>query len=354
MTGIGRSLLAALMLALIPIVIGLVVFAFGETSQVRVFNLFLINLIIVVGLQVFMGNAKVVNLGHITWMGIGGYTAAILTMPLAVKSMAIPDAPFGLADLELGVATAAILALLLTCAVATLIGLVLTGESGITATILTIALLVIFHTIVVNWTELTRGARALFGIPVASNIWLLLAVSTVVIAVARLFRDSALGVQLRASGESRLAAECMGVNVRLLRLVAWVLSAGIIGIGGVMYVFLVGSISPKSFYFETTFLTLAMLILGGMGTVSGAVVGAVVVTVGFEIMRYFESGPELLGVDLPEFLGLTGFYLGLVIVVFMALRPQGLVGIDEIDEAVVRWWRARRSDRQEPAADQDR
>lgn len=141
---------------------------------------------------------------------------------------------------------------------------------------------------------------------------------------------------MRASGENLIAAESSGVNVRRLRLVAWVLSAGIVAAGGVLYVYLIGSVSPKSFYFDTTLLTLAMLILGGMNSVSGAVIGVIVVTAGFEIIRYFESSPVILGVKLPEFLGLTGFFLGLIIVLSMAFRPTGLVGTDEIDEVVRR------------------
>ena len=110
-----------------------------------------------------------------------------------------------------------------------------------------------------------------------------------------------------------------------------------------MYAYLIGSISPKSFYFEATFLTLAMLILGGTRSVSGAVIGAVVVTVGFEIMRYFESAPEILGLQLPQIFGLTGFFLGGTIVLFMALRPDGLIGNDEIDEIFERYLGRRRS-----------
>jgi branched-chain amino acid transport system permease protein len=89
------------------------------------------------------------------------------------------------------------------------------------------------------------------------------------------------------------------------------------------------------------FLTLAMLILGGMRSVSGAVVGAIVVTVGFEIMRWFETGPVIFGGQIPQVSGLTGFFLGAIIVFFMALRPDGLVGDEELDEIVLRRARER-------------
>jgi branched-chain amino acid transport system permease protein len=116
------------------------------------------------------------------------------------------------------------------------------------------------------------------------------------------------------------------------------LSALLMSVAGVLFALFVGTISPKSFYFDLTFLTLAMLILGGTRSVTGAVVGAIVVTLGFETMRFLENGPELLGFKLPQMFGLTGFFLGAIIVLFMALRPEGLVGDDEVDEI----WKRRR------------
>jgi len=340
MNGSLRSLKGAALTALLPIAIALVVIALGDGAQVRILSLFLINLIIVIGLQMFMGNSNIVNLGHVTFMGIAGYAAAILTIPATIKQTIIPNAPFALATFQLGPIEAGIVAIVVAMAIALVVGVVITRESGISATILTLALLVIMHTVLANWVDLTRGMRALYGIPMTANVWSLLAAAVAAIFFGRWFRDSPFGVQLRASGESRIAAESAGVNVRFLRLVAWVLGSGIVGLGGVLYVYLLGSISPKSFYFDTTLLTLAMLILGGMHSVSGAVIGVIVVTAGFEIMRFFETSPVIFGFQVPEFLGLTGFFLGLIIVLSMALRPKGLAGTDEIDES---WQRRRKS-----------
>lgn len=336
MTDLQHSLKGAALTALLPILITVLVVAFGSGAQERIVNLFLINVILVIGLQVFMGNSNVVNFGHISFMGIAGYMAAILSIPVAIKKTIIPNAPFDLATFQLGPIEAAVIAILLAMAIALIVGLVIVRESGISATILTLALLVIVHTVIANWVELTRGMRALYGVPMTINTWLVLTVAVLVIFLGRWFRDSSVGLQLRASGENLIAAESSGVNVRRLRLVAWVLSASIVAAGGVLYVYLIGSVSPKSFYFDTTLLTLAMLILGGMNSVSGAVIGVIVVTAGFEIIRYFESSPVILGVKLPEFLGLTGFFLGLIIVLSMAFRPTGIVGTDEIDEVVRR------------------
>jgi len=342
MNPVLRSLCGGGGLALLPILIGVLVIVFASTAQIRVANVFFINMIVVLGLQVTMGNSNVANLGHITFMGIAAYIAAILVIPLTIKTTILRTAPFGISEVELSAVLAAIIAVAMTTAIAFLVGLVITRQSGIAGTIVTLAWLVIVHVVIVNWIDLTRGPRALYGIPVNTSIVWLMLISAGVVIVARLFRDSKSGIQLRASGEDIDAAEAMGVNIRWLRLMAWTLGGAIIAVGGVMYAYLIGSISPKSFYFEATFLTLAMLILGGMRSVSGAVIGAIAVTIGFEVMRYFETAPEILGLQLPQIFGLTGFFLGGTIVVFMALRPDGLVGNDELDDIVGRYLRERR------------
>jgi branched-chain amino acid transport system permease protein len=73
------------------------------------------------------------------------------------------------------------------------------------------------------------------------------------------------------------------------------------------------------------------------------VVGAVIVTLGTELMRWLEGAPEIFGGKMPQIFGLTGFFLGVVIVLFMALRPDGLVGDEELDEMTLRLWRERRA-----------
>jgi branched-chain amino acid transport system permease protein len=295
-----------------------------------------VNVIIVIGLQVFMGNTNISNLGHVSVVGIAAYVVAVLATPVAIKRTAIPVAPFGLATFQLDTVWVVLAALAITVAVAVLVGSVLTRQSGIAATIATLALLVIVHVVLVNWVDLTRGPRAFYGIPVKATLEWAIGLAMLAAVVARLFRDSPAGVQLRASSEDIAAARAMGVEVRRLRLLAWTLSSVFMAVAGMLMAYFVGTISPKSFYFDLVFLSLAMLILGGMRSVSGGVIGAMVVTLGFELMRYLENGPEIAGLDLPEMFGLTGFFLGAIIVGFMALRPEGLVGDDELDEILFR------------------
>lgn len=331
------SLVGAIATSVIVVAGGAFFTLIGGPSQDRVVVFFFINLTIVVGLQLFMGNSHVLNFGHIAFMGLGAFTTAVLTLPVGTKETALPNIPFGLGDIELSVLEGTIAALVLVALVALLSGWVLVRIAGISAAIATLALLFIVHTTLVNWEDLTRGSRVLFGIPVETTLATAMVGAVVAIIAARLFRDSPWGVQLRAGGEDPLAAAAMGVNLRRLRLIAWVLGSVLVGVGGVLYAHFLGAIGPDAFFLHVTFLTLAMLLLGGMGSVSGAVAGAVLVTVGFEFMRWVEGSPSVAGVQLPSLLGVSEIFLGLVIVLTMSLRPKGIVGDLELDERLQNW-----------------
>jgi branched-chain amino acid transport system permease protein len=333
---LSRSFKGALVTAAVLPVIAFLVLALGSGSQQNVATTFFINLTVVMGVQIFMGNSGVTNFGAISFMGIGAYAVAILMTPPALKATIIPDAPFGVIDVELALIPAVLVTVALTAIVALISGIGVARQVGIAAAIVTLALLVIVHTVLLNWDELTRGARAFYGIPGKTTVIGAMLVAAGAVIIARLFRDSSIGLQLRAGADDPLAAASMGVDIRRLRLVAWVLGSVIAGIGGIVYALELSTISPNSFYFQATFLTLAMLLLGGMRSVSGGVVGAIFVTIGLEIVRDLESGPSIGPVELPSMEGLTEFFLGAVIILVMAFRREGLVGDDEVDEMVIR------------------
>jgi len=337
-----QSVRGALILGVVVGVIGVLALLFAEPFYQRIVFIFMVNLIAVIGLQVFMGNADITNYGHISFMGIAAYAVAILATPAAIKKTALATAPFGLGTIEVALPVAILIALALTVLIAFLVGTMLVRQSGTPASIATLALLVIVHVVIMNWVDLTRGPRAIYGIPVKATLGMATICAILAIVAARLFRDSSWGLQLRAASENIAAASAMGVRIKRLRLVAWVASAAICGVAGILFALFVGTISPKSFYFDLTFLTLAMLVVGGAYSVSGAVLGSIVVTFGFEIMRYLENGPQIAGLKLPTMFGLTGIFLGAIIVLCMILRPRGLVGDDEIDEI----WQRRAKDRE--------
>lgn len=333
------SLKGVAVLAALIVVIAFLVTLTGSRSYERIATTLFISIIVAVGLQIFMGNSGVMNFGFIAFMAIGAYAAAILTTPAVTKMAAIPDAPLGLDEVELSFWAGAAVALLVTTVFGIVTGLILARAGGIPAAIAALAMLVIVHVVLLNWVSLTGGARAWVGVPIRTNMTYAVIGAIAAILVARVFRDSRLGLRLRASREDPIAAAGTGVSIASVRLVAWILSAFIIGAGGVLMAHYLGSFNTDTFYLSRTFLILAMLLLGGQGNVSGPVVGALLVTVGWEVMRSLESGPTVVGLELPELFGLPQLFLGALIIITMKFRPEGLLGNLELDEHLRQWLR---------------
>ena len=291
----------------------------------------LIDVVLVVGMQVFVGNTGVISFGHVSFAALGAYATGLLSAPTLVKGTTIAHAPFGLAKVQLSPAVSVVVAVLFVAAFAAVVGLAITRLSGLGASIVTLAMLIVVNAVLVNWVSLTGGAEAFYGIPnVMTRDWALVAVLGVIV-VARLFKESRLGLRVIATREDELAAASSGVHVVRSRYVAWVVSAALTGLGGALLALFLGALSPTTFYFHLNFLTLAMLILGGMPSVTGAVLGTVVVIVGSEVTRYLGDGPVVLARQLPQIFGLSQLFLGAVITFTMILRPKGIVGDLEVE-----------------------
>jgi branched-chain amino acid transport system permease protein len=226
--------------------------------------------------------------------------------------------------------------------VALVIGIVISKLEGSAATITTLGLLVIVHGIIIGARDFTRGSQSFFGVPRLTDLTIAALCAVLAIIVARLFKDSVFGLKLRASRDDPLAAGAMGVNVRRERLLAWVISAGVVAIAGVLIAHFLGAFSVKKFYFVDTFALLAMLIVGGMATVTGALAGATLITLVTEILRRVEGGVEIFGFQTPELFGTTQIGIGLIILLAMAKRSDGLFDRLEWDEALLGRWYARK------------
>jgi branched-chain amino acid transport system permease protein len=331
---IGSALLVLLVLG----VIGLYAL-FGESYQGRILYATFINLLVVIGLQVFTGNANITGFSHAAYMGLAAYIAAICVTPAAMKAISLPDAPWGLNAFEFSPIAAAATALVIVGLLGWLTGLLIARLSGVGVTIVSIAILVIMHSIFLHRTDIFKGNQALFGIPKVFDLTSITVLVIIAIFAARLFRESSFGLQLRASADDETGARAMGVNVFRVRLIAWVIGTLFFATAGIAYAFFLGTISARPFYFNYVFLTVAMLILGGLRSVSGAVIGTLLISIGLETIRWLETGPTIVGVELPQMLGLSGLMLGVVIVAVMAFLPNGIMGNREIED-LFRWRRS--------------
>lgn len=327
-----RGLLGSTLLSLLILAIVGAYYAWGEAYQARILYAAFVNLLVVVGLQTFMGNANITTFSHAAFMGIAAYVAAICVTPAAMKAIALPDAPWGLNAFQLSPVVSALLALLITGSLGLLTGLFMARLTGIGVTIVSIAVLVIVHSIFLHRTDIFKGNQAFFGIPKIFDLPYVAALVIGAIFAARLFRESSVGLKLRASADDEVGARAMGVDVYRARLIAWVVSTLFFAAAGIAYAFYLGTISARPFYFNFVFLTVAMLILGGLRSVTGAVFGTLLISIGLEVVRWLETGPDIAGVKLPQMLGLSGLLLGAVIVVVMAFLPKGMMENREVED----------------------
>jgi branched-chain amino acid transport system permease protein len=328
---LGSTLLSLLILAIVG-----AYYLWGESYQARMLYAIFVNLLVVVGLQVFMGNSNLTSFSHSAFMGIAAYVAAICVTPIAMKAISLPDAPWGLNAFELSPLISALLALGITGILGLLTGLIMARLTGVGVTIVSIAILVIVHSIFLHRTDIFKGNQAFFGIPKILDLPYITVLVILAIFIARLFRESAFGLQLRACADDEVGARAMGVDVYRTRLIAWVVSTMFFAVAGIAYAFFLGTISARPFYFNFVFLTVAMLILGGLRSVTGAVFGTLLISIGLEVVRWLETGPTLVGVKLPQMLGLSGLLLGVVIVAVMAFLPRGIMGNREIEEVFIK------------------
>ncbi|MDI3341157.1 MAG: branched-chain amino acid ABC transporter permease [Sphaerobacter sp.] len=194
------------------------------------------------------------------------------------------------------------------------------------------------HSVALHWEALTRGSRTVFGIPQYTHLWMAAGWMLLFVVLAFLFRQTSLGLRLRAARDDEAAAWSVGVSSAWVRWVAWVLSVFVAAVAGGLWAHFITTFSPNSFYLRQTFLIVAMLIIGGSGSVSGAVIGAVAVSLTSEALRSVESWLNVqratqtaLGELIPfQLVGFTEIVIALAMIAVLILRPAGLTRGREI------------------------
>jgi ABC-type branched-subunit amino acid transport system permease subunit/pimeloyl-ACP methyl ester carboxylesterase len=297
-------------------------------ADLRVTTNFLITIVLVLGIQAFSGNSGIISFGHVAFMGVGAYVAALVATPRDMKELSVAHLPGWLMRTQLGFLPSVAVAGVVTAAVALVVGGGLVRMRENAMAMATFAILVIFSVIFASWNQFTGGAAGIYGVPGRVTVWWALAFAIAGIFASRVYRESRLGLKLRASSEDPLAAAALGAPVRTLRLGAWVLSAAVMGIGGGVWAQYNLAFGPQQFDFTQTFNLLAMLVVGGLTSVSGAVVGTTVISLTTEILRRIE--------DSTQIQGLTEIVVALTILVSLRARPLGLVGAHELDDALLR------------------
>jgi branched-chain amino acid transport system permease protein len=313
----------------------LAVVAFGapyglSDYLLRLLVVICINVVLVCSMGLANGFTGVFSLGQVGFVATGAYVAGILSMPLAAKASYLPDLPGFLAGIELGFLSATLVAGVVCAFLAFLVGIPLMRLSGHHVSVATMGFMIIVNVIIINADALTRGARTFAGVPLNTNLpWALGWAAITVFLLSRLIY-SPIGLALRSVRDDRIAGQAIGLSVLRTRLVAFVIGAFFAGVGGSLYGHYLGSFSSHTFYFPMMISLIAMLVLGGMSSVSGAIVGVLVVTVLSELLRNLERGIDLGPLSIPPVFGASQIVLGVLLILVMIYRPTGLLGDREL------------------------
>jgi branched-chain amino acid transport system permease protein len=275
-----------------------------------------------IGLNVVVGLAGLLDLGYIAFFGIGGYVSALFSN--AIFTTVHVHLPF-------------VLVLFLGAAVAGFFGVIVGAPTlrlrGDYLAIVTLGFGEIFRIVAVNWPELTRGPNGIAGIPdlelfgfnfgrphdalgvplpyQANYYFLDIVLIVVVMIVFARLNDSRIGRAWVAIREDEVAARAMGINTVAMKLLAFAIGATLAGGAGTINVHIGRAIEPNAYQFIFSALLLAAVVLGGMGTVPGAVLGATLLYAIPEKLRFVQD--------------YRLFLFGVALVLLMRFRPEGLI-----------------------------
>ena len=306
--------------------LGVLVMAFwGQESwnnyAVRLLSYTGLYVTLVVSLNLVNGIAGIFSLGQVAFMALGAYSSALLTFPVERREFTFTDMPAWFMSMQLPFGAALLIGGVFAAVVAALVGFPLLRLRGHYLSLGSLALLVIVETLATNLESITRGARGLAGIPTYTTpLWVWAVAIAAVYVVARV-KGSGFGLLLRALKEDDIAAGAVGVRLTRYRLASFVVSAFFAGVAGGLWAHLVGVIAPSLFSYDLTFRIIVMLIIGGLGSVTGSVLGAVGLFLLPEALTYLES---------TESFGVSQLVLSVLLVLVMIFRPKGLLGTAEL------------------------
>lgn len=330
---IRPGVLSGSVVILAPLALVVVVLqATGSSTLIAAATNGMIMLVAALALALFWGNSGTMSLGHAGFMALGAYAGGILTLDPAVKATAIPGLPAFLRENSVGVLSAILIVFLIVALVALPAGAPLLRITGHSFVIVSYAVLVIINVTLNAGSSWTRGSQTFYGLTGGISVWVAFAAVIATVFLARYFRESSTGLQLRASREDDLAARASGVNIEKKRLFAWVLSALPAALAGFMLAYFLSAFTPATFYLDITITLVAMVLVGGLHSTTGTVVGVVVVTVLMRLLQPLQDGFSLGFVKIGTISGLPQIGLGLLILVTLYFRPKGIMGGWELDE----------------------
>ena len=309
--------------------------------EIYILKLIFINAILALSLNLIYGFTGLFSLGHAGFIAIGAYVSALCILsPMQKEMMWILEpimwpfseffTPFWVSVLAGGV-VAAIFALFIGVPVLRL------GDDYLG--IATLGFAEIIRVLIVNATPVTNGSLGIKGIPnhatlMTDYLWLLV---TIIVLVRML--NSNFGNVFRCIRDNEIAAKVMGINVFAYKVLSFCIGAFFAGVGGALLGSHLSTIDPKMFNFLLTFNVLMFVVAGGLGSLTGSLIGSTVITILLEWLRAIEEPMNLGFVEIPGIPGMRMVVFSLILLGIILYRREGIMGMREITWSTLTKWR---------------
>ncbi|XWX62910.1 branched-chain amino acid ABC transporter permease [Desulfitobacterium sp. AusDCA] len=302
-----------------------------DSYKVRILNLCAIYVILAVSMNLINGFTGLFSLGHAGFMAVGAYVTALLTMSKAVKAQNFFMVPIAkpLENLHTSFLAALLIAGVLSAIVAFLIGAPVLRLKGDYLAIATLGFGEIIRVIFTNTQTITNGSLGLKGIPNTTNLYWSFGFAVFTVAVIGFLINSSYGRALKAIREDEVAAQSMGINLFNHKVLSFMIGAFFAGIGGGLLGNLLGTIDPNMFRFFLTYNILLIIILGGMGSITGSIISAFIITIATEVLRFLDDGFSIGSFSIPGITGMRMVVFSALLMIVVLFFTQGLMGTKE-------------------------
>jgi len=298
---------------------------------VRILNLCGIYVILGVSLNLINGFTGQFSLGHAGFMAIGAYTSALLYMSPELKEVNYFITPiiWPLSVIQIPFVFSLVIAGLVSAGVGFLVGAPCLRLKGDYLAIVTFGFSEIIRVLFCNLQSITNGPLGLKGLPSYTNLWWTWGMAIFTVWFIKNLINSSYGRALKSIREDEVAAEAMGINLFYHKVLSFVVGAFFAGIAGALLGSLVMTIDPNTFSFFMTFQIIIIVIVGGIGSISGTVISATIFAILMEVLRSVESPMRLFGLNIPGIPGMRMLIFSILLMIVVLFFHQGIMGTKE-------------------------
>lgn len=286
----------------------------------------------VLSLNLINGCTGLLSLGNAGFMAIGAYTASILSMSPSAKEavfFVVPIEPV-LLNIQIPFYAAAMCGGLLAAFAAFLIGFPVLRLKGDYLSMATLGFSEIIRVLIINAPSITNGSLGINRIPNFASMWVVFGTLAVVAVFLLLLMDSSYGRAFKAIREDQIAAEAMGIYLFRHKMYSFVISGFLAGISGALLASITGAIEPTTFRYTFVYQFLLMMVLGGQGSISGSIIGAMLVAAALEWLRFMDEPINFGFFRYPGYPGMRMVLFAVILIGIVLFWSRGIFGDKEL------------------------